>query len=174
MQETITDHSHIKGWGVDADPNNDPTYPMKHRNNAEQSGYSWERPAQQPVELEVLRSIERPNVSAVHGTSVPPSGLSGMIRRAAFKSSESSYARWLPLLIADRVNVVEGIIDDLAHGHVPNIFSEKGYKAMWEHDRKGLLLSVATTAVVTAVIIGAIFGRSAGKGRSVRRRIDMR
>src|SRR5919202_4267388 len=130
------DHSQIEGQGVDADPKNDPTYPMKHRNDGEQAGYSWDRPPQQPITIEVLHSIERPNVTAVFGTSAPPSGLSGMIRRFAFKYSESSYGHWLPLMLADRVNVVEGVLVDLRHGHVPNIVAELGWKAEWKHNRK--------------------------------------
>ena len=154
MENTTKDYSHIKGWGIDADPANDPTYPMKpHRTDAEQAGYSWVRPAQQPVNIEVLKSIERPNVSAVFGTSAPPSGLSGMIRRFAFKYSESSYGHWLPLLLADRVNVVEGVLDDLMHGHVPNIFAEKGIKAEWKHNRSGLIQKIAISAVLTTAAI---------------------
>jgi hypothetical protein len=49
-----------------------------------------------------------------------------MIRRLAFKYSESSYGHWLPLMLADRVNVVEGVLDDLAHGHVPNLSTSSG------------------------------------------------
>ena len=152
MRTTAEQRSTIKGWGIDADRDNDPTYPMKHRTDAEQEGYSWDRPEQQPIDREVLRSIERPNVTAVYGTSMPPRGLSGMIRRLAFRSSESSYGHWLPLLIADRVNVVEGIIDDLSKGHLPNIFAEKGYKAAWQHDRKGVIISVASTIAITAAV----------------------
>ena len=81
MENSAQNYQHIKGWGVDADPKNDPTYPMKHRTNEEHAGYSWVRPSQQPVNIEVLHSNERPNVTAVFGTSSPPSGLSGMIRR---------------------------------------------------------------------------------------------
>jgi hypothetical protein len=55
MEHTAKDPSQIKGWGVDADPKNDPTYPMKLRNDGEQAGYSWERPLQQPT-VEVLHS----------------------------------------------------------------------------------------------------------------------
>lgn len=154
MENTAKDYSHIKGWGIDANPENDPTYPMKHRTDAEQEGYSWERPPQQSIDVEVLRSIERPNVSAVFGTSTPPSGLSGMIRRFAFKYSESSYGHWLPLLVADRVNVVEGIIDDLKRGHIPNIFAERGGKAEWKHNKKGLATKVLVgIAVTTAVVL---------------------
>jgi hypothetical protein len=71
-----------------------------------------------------------------------------MIRRFAFKYSENHYGHWLPLLLADRVNVVEGIIDDLAHGHIPNIFAEKGYPAQWKHDKKSLILKMATLAAL--------------------------
>jgi hypothetical protein len=156
MENTGKDYSHIKGWGVDADTKNDPTYPMKNRTNEEQKGYSWERPTQQDVNVEVLHSNERPNVTAVFGTSTPPSGLSGMIRRYAFKYSESSYGHWLPLLLADRVNVVEGIVDDLRHGHVPNIFAEKGWKAGWKHNRNGIIRSVVTGVVVSTVIVALL------------------
>ncbi|MBW3635159.1 MAG: hypothetical protein KY445_01680 [Armatimonadetes bacterium] len=138
----------IKGWGVDADPKNDPTYPMKQRNDGEHEGYSWERPRQQTSDIEILQSNERPNLTAVFGTSTPPAGLSGMLRRFAFKYSESSYGHWLPLVLADRVGVVEGIVDDLRRGHIPNIPEELGWKAEWKHNRKQL---------VTRVLIGAVF-----------------
>lgn len=158
------DYSHIPGWGIDADPKNDPTYPYRHRMERksgapEKSDSSWERPTQQPVDIEVLKSIERPTVSAVFGTSVPPTGLSGQIRRLAFKSSESEYGHWLPLLLADRVNMVEGILDDLKQGHVPNIFAEKGLKAAWKYDRKGLLQSVLIGVLVTTAAVAFLSGQ---------------
>ncbi len=151
--ETTKEHPEIKGWGIDADPDNDPTYPMKDRMDLEHEGYAWDRPKQQPVEQEVLRSVERPNVSAVYGTSVPASGLSGWIRRLAFKESESSYGHWLPLIMADRVNVVEGIIDDVSHGHFPNIFKEKGYGARWKYDRKNLIVDLVVTTAITVGVL---------------------
>lgn len=141
------DHSHIKGWGIDRDPKNDPTYPMKHRTDEEIEGYTWDRPEQQPVNIEVLKSVERPNIPSVFGTAHPPSGLSGAIRRLAFKYSESSYGRWLPLVMADRIAVYEGIIDDLKHGTVPNIFAERGWNAEWKYNRKGFIKKAAVTAV---------------------------
>jgi hypothetical protein len=150
MRDGVIDQSQVKGWGVDADPENDPTYPMKKRNNGEHAGYSWERPPQQETDVEVLHSNERPNLSAAFGTSTPPSGLSGVIRRFAFNFSENSYGHWLPLMLADRVNMVEGVLDDLAHGHVPNIFSELGWKAEWKHNRKSLVTRVAVGAVIAS------------------------
>jgi len=153
MENTNKDYSHIKGWGVDADPKNDPTYPMKHRTNEEHKGFSWDRPSQQVMDIEVLHSNERPNLTAVFGTTVPPTGLSGMIRRFAFKYSENSYLHWLPLIVADRVNVVEGIVDDLKKGHVPNIFAEKGYKAEWKHNRMGFIQKMVVIGALTAAAV---------------------
>ncbi len=144
--------SHIKGWGIDADPENEPTYPMKHWTGDDHNRLHYDRPTQQPVDVEILHSNERPNVTAVFGTTVPPSGLSGQIRRYAFQHSESSFKHWLPLIMADRVQVIEGIIDDLKHGIVPNIFAEKGWNAEWKYNRQGLIKKVlVTTAVVAAV-----------------------
>lgn len=152
MEQMRIDPSQIKGWGVDADPKNDPTYPMKKRHNGEHAGYSWERPPQQPINVEVLHSNERPHVSAAFGTSTPPWGLSGMIRRVAFQYSESSYGHWLPLMLADRVGVVEGVLEDLRRGRTPNIFAERGWKAEWKHNRK---------RVVTRVLVGAVLASAA-------------
>lgn len=157
-------YSHIKGWGVDADPRNEPTYPMKKYTGDDHQRLNWERPTLQPVDMEILQSNERPNVSAVFGTSVPPEGLSGDLRRYAFKYSESSYGHWLPLLLADRVNVVEGIIDDLKKGHIPNIFAEKGWKAEWKYNRTGLIKKIAVGALVTTAVI--LLFRKSGRKRS--------
>lgn len=157
------DPATIKGWGIDADPNNNPTYPMKKRTDEEQEGYSWQRPPQQPVDVEVLHSVERPNITAVFGTSVPPSGLSGMIRRFAFKYSESSYGHWVPLMLADRINAVEGIIDDISHAHVPNIFAERGYSADWKYNRTEFILKTAAAAAISAGIVALLMPKKKKK-----------
>lgn len=159
------DFSHIKGWGIDADRQNDPTYPMKKRTNEEQEGYSWERPPQQPVDIEILKSVERPNITAVFGTATPPSGLSGAIRRQAYKKSESSYGRWLPLVLADRIGVYEGMLEDITHGIFPNVFMERGWNAEWKHNRKSFILKAAAAAAVTAVVVGVLVS-SKGNNRN--------
>lgn len=155
----------VKGWGVDADPKNDPTYPMKRRTNGEHEGYTWERPPQQPADVEVLHSNERPNLSATFGTSSPPSGLSGMLRRYAFRHSESSYCHWLPLMLADRINVMEGVAHDLAKGRVPNFCRERGMGADWKYNRKGLVTRMLIKAAVAGLIVGGIAALNA-KNRS--------
>ena len=153
MEHTAKDSSHIKGWGVDADPKNDPTYPMKHRNDGEQAGYSWERPPQQPLTVEVMHSNERADLTSVFGTSTPPSGPSGALRRLAFKYSESSYGHWLPLVLADRLSVVGGVLGDLKQGRFPNVFAERGLKAEWEHNKSDLFRRILLRALIVSALV---------------------
>lgn len=128
------------------------------------TGYIRPDIPQQPLTVEVLHSNERPNVTAVFGAAQPPSGLCGLLRRYAFKFSENEYGHWLPLLLADRANVVEGILDDLVHGHIPNIFAEKGGRSDWKFNRKSQLLKAgigAALAVATVVLLSRKPGRKA-------------
>jgi hypothetical protein len=170
VEQKRIDPSQVPGWGADADPGNDPTYPMKRRTDGEHAGYSWDRPAQQPAEVEVLHSNERPNLTAVFGTSTPPAGLSGVIRRFAFRYSESSYGHWLPLMLADRVGEAEGVLADLAGGRVPNVFAERGWGAEWKHNRSRLVGRVVVGAAVAAAAVGlvaALRSRSATRHRGL-------
>src|SRR5690606_40971581 len=102
------------------------------------------------ADVEILKSVERPNLTAVFGTISPPRGLNGKIRRMAFKYSESSYGRWLPLVMADRIGMLEGIADDLKRGHIPNLWEEYGLGAEWKYNRKNFVAKVAIGVAVTA------------------------
>src|SRR6478672_6368392 len=159
QNKTNFDPSLVTGWGVDADPNNDPTYPMKRHTGMEHDGYSWDRPPQQEAEVEVLHSSERPNLAATFGETIPPAGVSGMIRRAAFTFSENSYGHWLPLMLAVRVQMVEGMVTDLATGKVPNLWKELGYNAEWKYNRKGVITKLAIFGGL-AVGFGMLLSRS--------------
>ena len=171
MAENYKDN--IKNWGIDADPKNDPTYPIKKRTDEEQKGYTWKRPSQQPINIEVLHSNERPNVTAVFGTSAPPSGLSGILRRRAFRYGEGSFAHWLLLLLADRINEAEGVLQDVSRGRLPNILAESGWKAEWKYNRKaayfrlGRLLMMALIPVF--VILKLMDGRNQVKMKGRRK-----
>jgi hypothetical protein len=152
MENVPEELAHINGWGIDADPENEPTYPMKHYTGDDHKHTNYQRPQLQAVTVEKLKSIERPTLSAVIGTSVPPSGISGRLRRFAFKYSEGMFRHWLPLLLADRINVVEGVVDDLKQGHIPNLFAEMGGKAEWKHNKKGIVKKAAVAVCVTAFL----------------------
>lgn len=161
MSNDIVDTSKIPGWGIDADPENDPTYPMRHIEN-QTRGLSWTRPDIQKPDVEILRSIEHNRQPAVVGTSTPPKWLSGMIRRYAFRRSESDWWHWLLLMGADRLNVVEGVVEDLGRGKLPNIPAEMGARAEWRHNKRGLAKKLA----VVGAIGGVAFFLARGGGRT--------
>ncbi|MDB5856213.1 MAG: hypothetical protein JWR22_4254 [Herminiimonas sp.] len=144
------DHSHIKGWGADLDHKNRPAYPME-RTPPRLEGAHEHGLVDQPLKVKVFHSTERPGVTPIFGTSTPPSGLSGMIREAAYKLSENDIRHWLILMFADRVNVVEGIGADLMQGRIPNIFAEMGLNAEWKHNRAGLIRKVAIASTLAGV-----------------------
>jgi hypothetical protein len=143
------DHSHIQGWGADLDPANRPAYP-KERTPPRLEGVHWEQPEQQLVTTTIFHSTERPGITPVFGTSTPPSGLSGKLRAYAFRFSENDLRHWLLLLLADRINVVEGIGHDLSQRRVPNVLAEMGVKAELKHNPAGL----ARKALVVSAVIG--------------------
>jgi hypothetical protein len=145
------DTSRIVGWGVDANPRNDPTYSYRDRSRDDHSG-QWDRPTQQEPDVVLLQSVEHVRLPAVFGTSSPPRYLSGMVRRFAFRWSESNWAHWLLLIGADRMNMVEGLAQDLARGKVPNLPKEMGLRAEWKYDKTGLAKKVAVTTALGAGI----------------------
>ena len=149
---TAIDTSQIIGWGVDADPDNDPTYPYRERSADDHSG-EWRRPARQEPEVELLQSVEHKQLPAVFGTSTPPKWVSGMMRRAAFRWSESHWAHWMLLMGADRVNMVEGLVEDLARAKIPNIPKEMGVPAEWRYNKTGLAKKIGFAALIG----GALF-----------------
>jgi hypothetical protein len=153
----------IPGWGMDADPENDPAYPMKHSNGSDHERFNYEKAPQQRQKFEVFHSIERPNITRVFGTSTPPSGLSGAVRRYAYKFSEATATHWMTLILADRTNVIEGKINDLRHGIIPNPWIERGWRAEWKHNRTAFVGKVATTALLITVGIMLIKRKSSSK-----------
>ena len=142
----------IQGWGADLDPQVRPAIP-KERTPPRFINKHWDDLDHQPATVKVFHSNERPGLTPVFGTAQPPSGLSGMIRAGAFRFSENDLRHWLMLLFADRVNVVEGIIDDLAHGHVPNLFTEMGGPAEWRYNRQGFVRKAVIAGGVVALLL---------------------
>jgi hypothetical protein len=72
------------------------------------------------------RSIEHKCLIPVFGTSTPPRGLSGAIRRHGYKYSEGRAAHWLILLAADRVDAWESHLLSFATLHPDNPITETG------------------------------------------------
>jgi hypothetical protein len=141
--------AHIQGWGADLDRKDRPAVPMERK--PPRFIPPPARIAQQPQTTEVFVSPERPGITPIFGTAEPPSGVSGMIRRAAYKLTENDIRHWLLLLVADRVNVVEGIAGDLAHGRVPNVLGEMGIRAELRYNPTGLVKKAAVAGAVVGI-----------------------
>lgn len=142
----------IKGWGSDLDPRVRPGVP---RDKAPQLGGEQLYPPIEPQvpRIKIHKSTEHGKLTPVFGTSCPPVGISGRIRDYAYTLSEGRLGRWLMLIFADRVNVVEGLVDDLAHGQIPNIPKEMGVKSELRYNPAGFAKKVAITTVCVAAVI---------------------
>ena len=158
--------SHIKGWGADLDHADRPAYPME-RMPARLEGDHSHAPAQQVQTVEILQSIKRPSITPIFGSPNPPWGMSGMLRRVAFKYSENDLRHWMLLLLADRVNMVEWVGCDLMRGHVPNVFAEMGGKAEFKYNRQA---AIQKAVVVSAVVGVGLLLWSQSRGREDDRR----
>jgi hypothetical protein len=141
----------IPGWGSDLDRKNRPAVPME-RTPPRFIHVAEGQPVQQAQTVEVFCSPERPGITPIFGTAQPPKGVSGAIRRVAYKLPENDLRHWLMLLAADRVNMVEGIVDDLAHGHLPNVLGEMGIRSELRHNPAGLVRK----ALITTAVLGGI------------------
>ena len=105
--------------------------------------------ATRSIHLKLIAATAFWAMTPIFGTSVPPSGVSGRLRELAFRWSENDLRHWMLLLLADRINVGEGIVSDLARGHIPNIPAEMGARAEWQYNRAGFVRkAVAVTAIV--------------------------
>jgi len=148
------DAANIPGWGADLRREDRPAVPRER--TPPRLDVPWDQPEAQVPTVEVLHSIERPGLTPVFGTTVPPSGASGMLRRLAFRLSESDVRHWLLLLLADRVNVLEGLVQDLVHGRVPQVLQEMGLNAHWREHRERALRAVAALAGLALALIALV------------------
>jgi hypothetical protein len=116
----------IPGWGVDLDPKDRPSVP-REQIDPDRSGAHWDFPERQPESWPRERSIEHKFLPPVFGTSCPPRGLSGVLRKYAYaRFSEARAAHWLILIAADRVDSLETQLQSLATLRPDNPLTETG------------------------------------------------
>ena len=154
-ERLATDHSkRIPGWGSDLEPSSRPGVPRdKSPHLGAERLYPASFPRQEPT-FTIHKSTEHGQLTPVFGTACPPHGLSGRLRDIAYRFSEGRLSRWLTLLVADRVDVVEGIASDLARGHVPNIPREMGLATEWRYNRAAFVRKTAiTVGTATAIFM---------------------
>ncbi|WP_258803195.1 hypothetical protein [Pseudarthrobacter sp. NS4] len=115
----------IPGWGVDLDPADRPSFPREQPGI--ETGAHWDFPERQPESWPRERSIEHAMLPPVFGTSAPPKGASGAIRKYAYrKYSEGRAAHWLLLIAGDRVDAWEEHLKSLATPRPDNPVTETG------------------------------------------------
>lgn len=98
--------------GADAALEDRPGVPMEAEQPAPAEGVHWEEIPRQRVRATHLRRRGLERLTPVFGTAVPPRGVSGLLRRVAYRIPEHRARHWLLLLAADRVDVLEGRIGD--------------------------------------------------------------
>lgn len=165
-RKTIDLADQINGWGVDLDPRLRPGVP---RDKAPMVGVETLYPPieQQIPYVKINKSIEHGRLTPVFGTTCPPSGVSGVIRNFAYRFSEGQAPHWILLLMADRINMVEGVLGDLARGKIPNLYEEMGLKSEWKYNRKNFQRKVALLSAGT-IAATALFVWLRGQSESRR------
>ena len=119
----------IPGWGVDLDPAVRPSVP-RERFAPETTGAHWDFPERQPERWPRERSIEHKFLTPVFGTSCPPRGVSGAIRRLAYdRYSEARTAHWLLLVLGDRVDALGSHVRSLVSLRPDNPLTQTGVRA---------------------------------------------
>jgi hypothetical protein len=134
----------IPGWGADLDPADRPAVP-RERHDLE-TGAHWTFPERQEEKWPRERSIEHEFLTPVFGTSTPPRGLSGAMRRYSYaKFSEGRAAHWLILLASDRVDAIESHIRSFVTAQPDNPVTQTGILS--EAKRHGVSSRVGTKRV---------------------------
>ncbi len=92
---------------VDASMDRRPGVPMEAETPSPVGNAHWLEPDRQRDPGGMLKRKGLAQLTPVFGTSVPPRGLSGLLRRAGYAIPEHFTSHWFVLLIADRVDVME-------------------------------------------------------------------
>ena len=102
-----TNRHGVPGAAIDATRDRRPGVPMENLPPRPAGAAHWREPERQPDPGWVLKRKGLPELTPVFGTSVPPRGLSGAMRRAAYRIADHKTSHWLVLLLADRVDALE-------------------------------------------------------------------
>lgn len=99
-----TDVSH--GWGSDHNPLDRPGVPHETQPPEPLASAHWLVPDQQRAETEPLVG-QGLKLTPVFSSALPARGVSGALRRIAYRIPDYRAKRWLLLMVADRVDVLE-------------------------------------------------------------------
>lgn len=177
MENLVDNHSYdyetkaagIAGWASDLDKS--PGRPREANRETTLTDFHDPILVKQEPKVEILLTNERDSLPPVISNLSPPKGLSGIIRRRAFKYSENTMRHWLMLMGADRIDMVEGWIEDIRHGKKPMILPRMEFRTL-DHLRRisdqgvkcnqdralvaGTALAVVGTGVLAALLVGRL------------------
>ena len=103
----VPTRSQRMGWGADSSREDRPGVPQELDPPHPLGNAHWQSPEQQSA-ARPPSAIERHHeLTPVYGTVNPPRALSGVIRRMAYRLPDYKRRRWLMLMLADRVDVIE-------------------------------------------------------------------
>lgn len=102
--------------GPDTERSRRPGVPMEAE-PAPAAGVHWLEPERQIPAAPVFMHVGREELPAVFGTAQPPHGLSGIVRRWAYRIPEHRTRHWVLLLLADRIDVLESAARDVGRRH---------------------------------------------------------
>ncbi len=166
MRETPEQlRARIPGWGADLDPADRPSYPKLQY--GPDPGVHWRFPDRQPGSERRERSVEHAFVTPVFGTAQPLHGVSGAIRRLAYRRySEARLGHWLLLVVGDRVDAWGSHVRSLATLHPDNPVTQTGVRSelsaggtsrSGRSDRRHQLLDPVIVAGPWAAAAGGVF-----------------
>jgi hypothetical protein len=117
-----------EGRGIDLDPSRRPGVPRMHRPRPLPN--TIYPPERQLSRVKVfMHGRPHKTFPPVFGTAVPPRGLSGLVRKAAYRHPDHHMRHWAMLLLADRVD-------------------------LWEHRTRRALRAAAPAAFLVALAFG--------------------
>lgn len=138
VDQSKNKYSHIVGWGADLNAADRPGVPRElNRENVLSPHHHRPIASKQPADGSVNLTIERSSMTPVFGSSVAPRPLSTPIRKFAFRFSEDKLRHWLLLMLADRVNMMEGWAEDIGQGKKPMLIPRMEFRTT-DHLRRVL------------------------------------
>lgn len=106
MDRQTLHHAAIPGWGADRRKDERPGVPREAEPTHAIGGA--------PPDLSQHQTNERASlvgpllaITPIYSSAVPPRGLSGAMRRLAYRHPDYLTRRWMLLLLADRIDVLE-------------------------------------------------------------------
>ena len=106
-QKQRREHADEPVMGRDLPASERPGVPMELEPRPLTPAVHWTEPERQKPARGVTRRKELQELTPVFSTALRPRGISGLLRRAAYRIPETRARHWMTLMLADRIDVQE-------------------------------------------------------------------